>query len=165
MTMPSDQQHYEMARQWQAYFDEHCREMGMRAPEPILGQSVGDYRREFDRLLKRARLPQSHELYKVNWRGLKTDALDILEPKLLAAAKAETFNPANVPKGELREITVRDPHNGSEVRKFIGQDHFVLLPNFGTNTRIHGGYREGRRTTLRKLQEHAERLSRHSQRL
>jgi hypothetical protein len=146
--MPSPQQHFEAARQWQAYFDEHCREVGMRAPEPILGQTVNDYRREVDRLIKRTFLPQNHDLYKINYRGLKADALDAIEPQLLAAAKIEAFNPQNVPRGTLKEIVTRDPGNGQEVHKFVGQESFVKLPNFGTNMRMHGGYREGRRAHI-----------------
>jgi len=109
---------------------------------------VHDYRRETLRTIKRTFLPPAHDLYKVNYRGLKADALGVFEPQLLAAAQVEAHNPNNVPPGQLREIVVRDPHNGSEVRKFVGQDHFVKLPNFGCATRAYGGHREGRRAHI-----------------
>src|SRR5262249_52437212 len=47
-----------------------------RAPEPVLGQSVNDFRRETLRTIKRTFLPPSHELYKNNRRGPPADALN-----------------------------------------------------------------------------------------
>ena len=68
--MSTPDQHFDAARKFQAYYDETLRKVGMRAPEPTLGQTVNDYRRETLRTLKRTFLPQVHELYKVNFRGL-----------------------------------------------------------------------------------------------
>lgn len=90
-------------------------------------------------------LPQNHDLYKVNYRGLRADALNALEPQLLEAAVQEAWNPNNVPPGELRERVVRDPGNGQEIRRFIGRESFIRLPNFGTDTQCYGGFRPGRR--------------------
>jgi hypothetical protein len=42
----------------------------------------------------------------------------------IAACKVEAFNPATVPRGEMREIVKTDA-NGLKVRHFIGQDCFV----------------------------------------
>jgi hypothetical protein len=73
----------------QSRYDEILRKIGRRAPEPVLGQSRLDYQRETCRMMKRAFLPQNHPLYKVNWRGLKADALNALEGDLLAAVQVE----------------------------------------------------------------------------
>jgi hypothetical protein len=143
--MATKQDHFQASRSWQAHYDEKFRQIGMRAPEPTLGQSVNDYRRETMRALKRAVLPQNHEFYKVNWRGLPADVLDRFEPQMLEAAVQEAWNPNNVPPGELRERVIRDPRNNYEEHRFIGQESFIRLPNFGTDTQCYGGFRPGRR--------------------
>ena len=51
--MPTEQEHFDASRQFQAYYDETLRRVGARAPAPVLGQSVNDYRRETLRQLKR----------------------------------------------------------------------------------------------------------------
>jgi hypothetical protein len=147
--MSTPQQHFDAARKFQEYYDETLRNIGARAPQPTLGQTVNDYRRETLRTIKRTFLPQNHDLYKVNYRGLKADALDVFEPQLLATAKVEAFNPATVEPGQFREIVKRDPRNGYEERQFIGPRSFVYDMK-----------RPGRRTTLRQMQETAERLLR-----
>jgi hypothetical protein len=124
--------------------NEALRNIGARAPQPTLGQSVNDYRRETLRTIKRTFL-QNHELGKINCRGLASDALGVFEPQLLAAAKVEAFNPASVAPGEFRMITKRDPNNGQEVRDFIGPRHFTW-----DMTRVRG------RTTLREMQRRAD---------
>jgi hypothetical protein len=91
----------------------------------VLGQAVNDYRRETLRQIKRTYLPRTHDLYQVQYRGLKADALDVLEPKLLETAKVEAFNPNTVTPGEFREIVKVNPHNGYKERHFIGPRSFV----------------------------------------
>jgi hypothetical protein len=56
--MSTPEQHFDAARKFQAYYDETLRKVGMRAPEPVLNQSVNTYRRETLRNLKRTFLPQ-----------------------------------------------------------------------------------------------------------
>jgi hypothetical protein len=145
--MASPQQHFDAARKFQEYYDETLRDIGARAPEPVLGETVNNYRRETLRTIKRTFLPQNHDLYKVNYRGLKADALDVFEPQLLATAKVEAFNPATVKPGEYREIIKRDPRNGYAEHQFIGPRSFVW-----DMTRVRG------RTTLREMQKRAELL-------
>jgi hypothetical protein len=145
--MASPQQHFDAARKFQEYYDETLRNIGARAPQPVLGQTVNDYRRETLRTIKRTFLPQNHDLYKVNYRGLKADALDVFEPQLLATAKVEAFNPATVTPGEFREVIKRDPRNGYMEHQFIGPRSFVW-----DMTRVRG------RTTLREMQKRAELL-------
>ena len=147
--MASPQQHFDAARKFQAFYDEVLRDIGARAPEPVLGQSVNDYRRETLRTIKRTYLPQNHDLYQVQFRGLKADALDVLEGQLLRTVKVEAVNPNNVPPGEYREIIKRDPRNGYQEHQFIGPRSFVFDMT-----------RPGRRTTLREWQQRAEKLIR-----
>ena len=124
--MASPQEHFEASRKYQEYYDETLRNIGARAPQPILGQTVNDYRRETLRTIKRTFLPQNHDLYKVNYRGLKADALDVLEPQLLQTAKVEAFNPNTVTPGEFREITKVNPANGYKEHLFIVPRSFVF---------------------------------------
>jgi hypothetical protein len=76
--------------------------------------------------LKRTYLPPVHELAQVNYRGLRSDALDVFGPQLLKACVQEYRNPAHLQPGELRAIEVRDPQTGRvQHRDWIGQESFV----------------------------------------
>src|SRR5262249_46875527 len=125
MTMPSREDHYEASRQFQAYFDNALRKVGMRAPSPVLGQTVNDYRRETPRMLKRTFLPQNHQFYKINMRGLPDDILPGLEPQILQAAVDEAYNPAHLEPGQLKPIEEYDEYGKVKTVRFIGQDCFV----------------------------------------
>lgn len=76
------------------------------------------------RLLKKTFIPPTHDLYKVNMRGLPADVLSGFEEMLLPACRTEAFNPLTVPRGEIREVMKTDA-NGLKVRHFIGQESFV----------------------------------------
>jgi hypothetical protein len=123
--MSTDQQHFEAARQFQAYYDETLRKVGAKAPQPVLGMSVNDYRREALRTMKRTFLPKAHSLYQINCRGLPKDALDALEPQLLRACADEANNPAHVPPGELKKIERLDEYGKVKCVEFVGQESFV----------------------------------------
>jgi hypothetical protein len=110
------------ARYYQRLYDDTLAKVGQRAPAPILGQSVNDYRREQLRNMKKQWL-QNHDLYRVNMRGLPDEAVPIFEGQVLEAVPIEAFNPLNVPKGEIREVVQIQP-NGLKIHNFIGQDHF-----------------------------------------
>jgi hypothetical protein len=123
--MALQQEHLATSRKFQAYYDEGLRDVGARIPEPVIGQTVNDYRRETLRQFKRTFLPPAHDLYKVNYRGLQSDALAVFEPQLLAACVIEANNPAHVPPGELRKIEWRDAYGKVIVTDWIGQESFV----------------------------------------
>ena len=114
----------EILMQWREYFDTAMRNVGIRAPAPVLGQSTHDYIRETCRTLKRQCLPQSHEYYQVNYRGLRADALKAIVPSLLKACAEEAVDPKNLAPGEIRMV-VRKDINGVEHRDWIGQQSFV----------------------------------------
>lgn len=98
--------------------------IGLNIPPPTLGQSTNDYRREMMRLMKRTFLPQTHDLSRVNMRGLPDAALAGIEQALIPAVKVAAFDPMTVPRGQFREIVQTDA-NGLKTRCFIGQDHFT----------------------------------------
>jgi hypothetical protein len=115
-------------RQYQAFYDNTLRKVGMRAPEPILGQAPDDYRRETLRTMKMRFLPQNHPLFQVQMRQLRADALRALEPQVLDAVLAEAFNPATVPPGELRKLEVMDEYGKVKTIDFVGESfvrHFT----------------------------------------
>jgi hypothetical protein len=123
--MSTPEQHFDVARQFQAFYDDTLRKVGMRAPEPVLGQTVNDYRRETLRNLKRTFLPQNHGLYQVQFRQLPADVLQVFEPQLLSAVVVEANNPAHVPPGELRKIERLDEYGKVKTIDWIGQESFV----------------------------------------
>jgi hypothetical protein len=126
MNAHSEQDHFDRAREYQEYYDTSMREVGVRIPSPVLGQSANEYRRKTLHALQRALLPQSHELARVDFRDLKSDSLQVLEPQTLDACKAERVNPNNVPPGQLKPIKVFDPYSGHlKETRFIGQECFV----------------------------------------
>jgi hypothetical protein len=131
------------------------RNTGVRVPEPVLGQSDLEYGQESCRMFKRTFLPQNHELYKVNYRGLKTvETLDPFEAQLVPACVQQAIDPncvaRTVDPGELREIKTRNPYtNQVDAIRFVGhwndasesQDSFVKDQGYG-----HG---PGRRVRIR----------------
>jgi hypothetical protein len=123
--MSTEQEHFDAARKFQAYYDDSLRKVGMRAPQPILGETVNHYRRETLRTIKRTFLPQNHPLYQVQMRELKADALQVFEPQVLSAVVTEANNPAHVPAGELRKIERLDEYGKVKTIDFIGQESFV----------------------------------------
>ena len=123
--MSSEQEHFDAARKFQAFYDETLRKVGMRAPQPTLGQTVNNYRRETLRTLKRTFLPEVHELYKVQFRALPTDVLNPFEAQLLDAVVVEANNPIHVPPGELRKVEELDEFGKLKTIKWIGQEHFT----------------------------------------
>jgi hypothetical protein len=110
--------------QWQSYFDEALREVGVRAPPSTLGQTPNDYVRETCRDLKRRYLPQNNEYYQVNYRGLRADALSTFVPQLVNEVKKQVKNPDNLKPGEIRPIEVRGP-DGQKWIDWIGREHFT----------------------------------------
>jgi len=123
--MASEQEHFDAARKFQAFYDETLRKVGMRAPQPVLGQTVNTYRRETLRTLKRTFLPQNHELYQIQFCGLPADVLNPFEAQLLSAVVVEANNPIHVPVGELRKIEELDEYGKLKTIRWIGQESFV----------------------------------------
>jgi hypothetical protein len=119
------QEHHAAAVRFQEFYAEALRHVGVRVPGPVLGQTCNDYRRETLRQLKKTFLPEAHELYQVQYRGLPADALKIFEPQLLKACVTEANNPAHVPPGELKKIERLDETGRVRCIDWVGQEHFT----------------------------------------
>ena len=123
--MSTPEEHLSACLKFQEYYDNALRKVGMRAPQPVLGTTVNDYRRETLRNLKRTFLPQTHPLYEVQFRQLKADALGVLEPQLLQACVVEANNPVHVPAGELRKVEELDEYGKLKTIRWVGRESFV----------------------------------------
>jgi len=123
--MSTPEEHLSACLKFQEYYDNTLRKVGMRAPQPTLGQTVNDYRRETLRTIKQTFLPQNHPLYAVQMRQLKADALGALEPQVLEAAVVEANNPIHVEPGQLRKVEELDDYGKLKTIKWIGKESFV----------------------------------------
>jgi hypothetical protein len=123
--MASEQEHFDAARKYQEFYDNTLRKIGMRAPQPTLGQTVNNYRRETLRTIKRTFLPEAHELYRIQFRGLPADVLNPFEAQLLSACVVEANNPIHVPPGELRKVEELDEFGKLKTIRWVGQESFV----------------------------------------
>ena len=123
--MSTPEQHFDAARKFQEFYDNTLRRIGVRAPQPTLGETVNHYRREVLRTIKKTFLPQDHPLYKIQMRNLPADILNGFEPQVLEAAVVEANNPIHVPPGELRKIEELDEFGKLKTIKWIGQESFV----------------------------------------
>src|SRR5262245_19805806 len=123
--MATPEEHFDASRKFQEYYDATLRQVGMRAPQPVLGTTVNNYRRETLRTIKRTFLPQNHPLYQVQMRELKADALQVFEPQVLQACVVEANNPAHLEPGELKKIEEFDEYGKVKTIRWIGQESFV----------------------------------------
>jgi hypothetical protein len=123
--MATEQQHFDAARRFQEFYDQILRTVGMRAPQPVLGQSVNQYRRETLRQLKKTFLPQNHDLYQVQCRKLPPDALGVFEPQILRACVDAANDPSHLEPGELRKVERLDEFGKLRFVDWIGKESFV----------------------------------------
>ena len=111
------------ARVYQQRYDDALQPWDLRAPAPVVGEDIAEYRAKLA-ILAKHQLPPSHELRKVQYRRLDSDIFDNFEPQLLRACRAEAYNPATVPVGEYRKVTEIAP-DGMKIIKWVGQRSFV----------------------------------------
>jgi hypothetical protein len=111
------------ARAYQAKADSALEPWGIRAPAPVVGENLDDYRRRVAILCKR-QLPDGHELRRVQIRQLPDNALPVFEDKIYAECKASAMRPDSVAPGELRRVETVD-QNGLKIVNWIGQECFV----------------------------------------
>jgi hypothetical protein len=121
--MATEHEHFNKCREFQLYYDDALRRVGSKAPAPVLGQKVNDYRRETLRTMKMT-LPERHPLRQVNCRSLPTDALNVFEPQFLQARVDEAKNPENLAPGEIRKVEVFGPDSQKWI-DWIGRESFV----------------------------------------
>jgi hypothetical protein len=132
------------ARVYQERYDAAFQPWGFRAKAPVIGEDVGDYRRDLAVQAKK-QLPEDHELRAVQFRALPASAFEALEPQLLKDCRDAAYRRDSVPAGQFREIVKVDPRNGYTEHQFIGPRSFVW-----DMTRVRG------RTTLREMQKRAD---------
>ncbi|SED74331.1 hypothetical protein SAMN05444161_3895 [Rhizobiales bacterium GAS191] len=111
------------ARNYQVRADDALQPWGLRARAPVLGEPLGEYRRDILDQVRR-QLPDDHQLRAVRPRRLDADALDALEPQILSAVRVAATQPDTVPQGQLRAVHDID-QNGLKITKWIGQQSFI----------------------------------------
>jgi hypothetical protein len=94
---------------------------GTRAPRPLEGEALGDYRRRLATKLK------SHS---PTWKSIKFSKLDdeafaVAEAQVYSDAAGAASNPVDLAAGELREVTKIDPQTGVRSIVFYGKESFV----------------------------------------
>ena len=91
-------------REVQAQFDEALRRIGDRAPAYSPEQSRLDCVREACSQNQTTVSATEPRLVRVNYRGLRANALQAIVPQLVRAAVAEAKNPEKLAPGEIRRI-------------------------------------------------------------
>jgi hypothetical protein len=94
---------------------------GKRAPRPLEGESLFDYRKRMATALK-SHSPQ--------WKAAKLTRLDEeifgpIETQIYADAISAAANPIDLKAGELRMVTKIDPATGVRTNVFYGSESFV----------------------------------------
>jgi hypothetical protein len=116
----SDEEHAAFADA-QARADAVFSGFGTRAPRPLEGEALGDYRRRLATKLK------SHS---PTWKSIKFSKLDdeafaVAESQVYSDAAGAAANPVDLEAGELREVTKIDPQTGVRSIVFYGKESFV----------------------------------------
>jgi hypothetical protein len=111
------------ARVYQERYDTALQPWDIRAPAPVLGQPIEEYRWKLARLAKH-QLPEDHQLRKIQYRRLDTAVFDNFEPQLLQAVQRAAYDAASVPPGQFRKVT-EIASDGMKIVKWVGQESFV----------------------------------------
>jgi hypothetical protein len=111
------------ARVYQQRYDDALQPWDLRAPAPVLGEPITDYRARLAILAKK-QLPEDHQLRKITYRGLDTAIFDNFEPQLLQEVQRAAYDATSVPPGQFRKVT-EIATDGMKVVKWIGQESFV----------------------------------------
>lgn len=145
MPMSREQLLYQQAaaRTFQEKYDSALQPWGVRANAPVLGQDIDDYRRDHLVRLKKL-LPNDHELRQLQIRRSPADALNTLEPQILAAASDSAWRADAVPPGRIERRESVDGNTGRKIVHWLGQQSFVKdMGRPGrrvTSFRVDGGY-------------------------
>jgi hypothetical protein len=94
---------------------------GLRAPRPLEGEALFDYRKRLATKLK------SHS---ARWKSIKLTRLDDetfapIEEQIYADAAVAAANPVDLEAGELRMVARVNPSTGSRENVFYGKESFV----------------------------------------
>jgi hypothetical protein len=116
----SDDEHYAFAEA-QAKADSVFGSFGQRAPRPMEGELLDDYRCRLATKLK----SHSKAWGNVKLGKLPSEAFAIAEGQIYADAATAAANPVDLAAGELREVQKVDPATGLRTIVFYGKDSFV----------------------------------------
>jgi hypothetical protein len=116
----SDDEHAAFADA-QARADAVFNGFGQRAPRPLEGESLIDYRKRMATKLKS---------YSTAWKSVKfsqlpDEAFGIAEGQVYSDATSAAANPVDLAAGELRAVTKTDPTTGVRTIVFYGKESFV----------------------------------------
>jgi hypothetical protein len=94
---------------------------GQRAPRPLEGEGLVDYRK---------RLATKLKSYSPTWKSVKfsqlpEEAFGVAENQVYSDAIAAATNPTDLEAGELRQVTKTDPSTGVRTIVFYGKESFV----------------------------------------
>jgi hypothetical protein len=112
------------ARVFQARADDAFAPWGMRAPAPVVGEPIDDYRRKL-MILAKKQLPEGHELRGVTVKRIPADALDGFEKMYYDACREAGTRPDSAAPDEMRMVEKIDPANGQKIIEFSA--HAVLF--------------------------------------
>lgn len=116
----SDDEHAAFADA-QARADAVYNGFGLRAPRPLEGEGLVDYRR---------RLATKLKMHSATWKDVKLNqlpdaAFTIAESAIYADAEGAASRPVDLQPGELRMVSKVDPVTGGRVNVFYGAEHFT----------------------------------------
>ena len=116
----SDDEHAAFADA-QARADAVFNGFGLRAPRPLEGETLIDYRR---------RLATKLKTHSTTWKNTKLSKLDEetftpIESQIYADAEHAAANPVDLNAGELRMVQKVDPTTGVRTNNFYGKESFV----------------------------------------
>jgi hypothetical protein len=120
MKPKSDDEHAAFADA-QARADAVFNGFGQRAPRPLEGEALVDYRKRLATKLK----GYSPAWKSVKFSQLPEEAFSIAETQVYADAALAASNPADLNPGELREVSKIDPRTSQKTIVFYGKEHFV----------------------------------------
>jgi hypothetical protein len=101
----------------QARADAAYQAFGTRAPAPLVGETLRDYR---------LRLLRDHQAHSARWKGvdlralLDDAALKNVEGDIYADAIVASRSPTDLSPGQLREVVKTDPVTGQRTIEFVG---------------------------------------------
>jgi hypothetical protein len=116
----SDEEHAAFADA-QARADSVFNGFGKRAPRPLEGEGLLNYRK---------RLATHLKTYSDSWKGVKLSqlpdaAFDVAERQIYADSERAASSPVDLGDGELRAVTRQDAATGQRTTVFYGKDSFV----------------------------------------
>jgi hypothetical protein len=111
------------ARVYQQKYDDAFQPWNVRAPAPVLGEPIENYRRNLAVQAKKF-LPEGHELRELQYRSMPDAAFEAFEPQLLKACQESAFRPDALADDEMRPVQ-KVNKDGLKITDWIGKHSFV----------------------------------------